>query len=294
MVTPDDSSRWDDPEALDDEYAEDVALEGADDRPYDPPVYGDPTDRGDGTKTADPGYGTFTHHSHTDGDLLGVRVCFVGHDDLTVVRKSDHIRHRFLDMTGEEIYLELLRGRLKLRMARTPTSAVKAERELRADLVRLSLDDLWHIRGDVLRAHERGESYWLVTQMVRVAQSWKLRGRVGVKHHVGPEVRAVVLGLHAADWSYRRIERVTGVPKSNAARWVSHFSDERLSTHRGGKVKAELPTIIERVASLEQQVIEHDDRLTETERQLGLPPGGEKAAARVVEQLIAEVHTEED
>jgi hypothetical protein len=50
-----------------------------------------------------------------------------------------------------------------------------------------------------------------------------------------------------------------------------------------------IPTMIERVAVDEQRLADHEERLMEVERQLGLPPGGSRAVQQAVERLLDSV-----
>jgi hypothetical protein len=186
----------------------------------------------------------------------------------------------FPDKTPEEIAAEINAAYTRAKRARTLKGVDAAIKDWRWLVLRLHRDDVSHL-------------FFPVFDLLRYQEALQVFRAVlfEPKHHAGPEVRAVVLRLKAAtDWSYRKIERVTGVPRSTASDWVSGYRNEQANLLKGeSTMKTELPKIIERVASLEQQMVEHDDRLTDTERQLGLPPGGEAAAARVVDQLIAEV-----
>jgi hypothetical protein len=294
MVTPDDSTRWDDPEALEDEYAEDVALEEDD---FDPDAYVDPTDRGDGTKRADPHYG----QARCDGADIAARKkpSPWRQWERSLRSPSNALPSRLtgperdlLSMTDDEIAAEIHEAGQQLRKARTPSTIAEASERF----VQL-LDDLWKVELDRGQAVLWSDSdRFLVRAVGRCLvehHGWNQPPvRRSRKPHANSEERTRVLCLYAAGQArglsaretFRMIEATTGVKRTTAQRWVAHFAKKHPNplAMKGNPMSAtEMPTLAEEHADLKE-------RVSEIERWVGLPVGGRKEAEATVDRWIAD------
>jgi hypothetical protein len=314
MVTPDDSTRWDDPEALEDEYAEDVALEEDD---FDPDAYVDPTDRGDGTKRADPNYGQMRH----DGaDIAARKKPSPWRQWERSLRSPSNARpsrltgpeRDLLSKTDDEIAAEIHEAGQQLRKARTPATIAEASERF----VQL-LDDLWKVELDpdvqpitdgavTRRAALWSDSDRFLVRAVRRCliehHGWNQPSvRRSRKSHATPTERVWVLQLYVVAQAraelksdraiYRMIEALTGIRRGTAQRWVvAHFAEKSPNplSMRGKPMSApEMPTLAQEHADLKE-------RVSEIERWVGLPVGGRRAAEQAVEKFIEAASTQNE
>ena len=310
MVTSADNL-WDDPETLDDEYAEDVALEEV--APPEPLPYRDPTDWGDGTKTADPRYGQ-TRRDGADIASSSKKPSFRQWERALrrpsalsaagVPPRSQRLtgpERDLLSKTDDEIAAEVHEAGQQLRKARTPSTIAGALERF----VQL-LDDLWKVEPgrdaqptstpDVVAQPLLWSDYdrWLVRAVSRRLvehYGWNQpRARRSRKSHASPEERTRVVWLYIIGRARgmgdretcRMIVAVAGVKRTTARTWVDRFAEKVPNPHLvRGKPMSEVQTLADARA-------DHEERLQDLERWVGLPVGGRKAIEATVDQWIAE------
>jgi hypothetical protein len=98
--------------------------------------------------------------------------------------------------------------------------------------------------------------------------------------------RDAVLHLSEQGLSHRKITTVTGVKKSTVAEIVARSGRKR-PIGKETMSTTETPTIVQRLTAHDALLADYNDRLVEVERQLGLPPGGIKAAEESLERFLA-------
>lgn len=200
--------------------------------------------------------------------------------------------NQVVDMTAEQVFLRWYALRLTLARTRKPHTRAVAAKAFWA--FRRELEKMPHMLRAAAWVEDQVKDSIQHKRIIALLETFVANGckrKRQADHHFSQELREKVVQLYydlratgiSEREACRRIFEAHRVSRTNVQRWVAQFQDESANAlHARGKNE----DMYTEMATLAERHDDHEQRIRELERQVGVPVGGPKAAETAVERFI--------